>query len=95
VTAGGPKRVAVLVRAERLAEGLRMASALPLCDHEVEVVICASAINDGDADIDTHLDTLELCDARVLGTFAHPRVQCMEPRELADKLAACDHVLTL
>lgn len=87
------RQVVVLVGPQRIEEGLRMASALPLADNEVVVVLTGEALPVSE-EIATHLDTLELTEVPVLATFADPRVTTMDRREIAGRIRSCDHVLT-
>lgn len=93
MSGGRPRKVGVLVRPERVEEGLRMASALPLCDNEVEVILLGERLPGSDM-IATHLDTLSLSDVPVLGTFTDPRVSTATTAELAARLPGYDHVIT-
>lgn len=93
MSAASPPMVGVLVLPGRVEEGLRMASALPLCDNEVEVIVLGERLPAGDV-IDTHLDTLSLSDVPVLGTFTDPRVETATVAELAARLPGYDHVIT-
>lgn len=85
--------VGALLREGRAAEGLRMASALGLGDNAVEVVILGSSLPNGD-EIAMHLDSLDIEEVPVLGTFDDPRVRKVTWEELRERLEAYDHVIT-
>lgn len=88
-----PPLVGVLIGPERIEEGLRMASALPLAENEVEVVLLGAALGDN-AEIATHLDSLELEEVAVLAVFRDPRVETLSWQELKERIAGYDHVLS-
>lgn len=85
--------VGVLARPRRIAEALRMASALPLSDLAPEVILTADHLPDTD-EVALHLDTLDLSDVPVFAMFTDPRVTTVTAGELAAKLAGYDHVIT-
>lgn len=88
-----PPRVGVLVRPDRVEEGLRMASALPLADSVVEVILTGTSLPATDA-VATHLESLADFDATVLATFEDPRVDRLQAAELAARLGGYEHVIT-
>lgn len=85
--------MAVLVRPDRVAEGLRTAAALPLADNEVDVVLLGSDLPET-PEVALGLENLELSDIPVLGCFSDPRVDTVTAEELARRLGEYDHVLT-
>ena len=85
--------VGVIVRNGRVEEGLRMASALALCDNEVEVLVVADALPDND-EVALHLDSLDLEEIPVIAPFEDDRTEFATWEELSDKLKGYDHVLT-
>lgn len=91
--ANGPRRVGVLVRQNRVAEGLRTAAALPLTDNDVEVILIGNCLPDT-PEVALGLDTLDLSDVPVFATFSDSRVSTAEPAELAQRLVGYDHVIT-
>ncbi len=91
--APGEEVVAVLVRPERIVEGLRTAGALPLSDNEIEVILLADSLPDTE-DIALQLDTLDLSDIPLLATFVDPRVSTVPAADLADRLRRYKHVLS-
>lgn len=86
-------RVGVLARPRRVAEALRMASALPLSDLTPEVILTADHLPDTE-EVAIHLDTLDLSEVPVFAAFTDPRVTTLAASELAAKLAGYDHVIT-
>lgn len=70
-----------------------MASALALCDNEVEVTILGSTLAES-ADIEIHLDSLDIEEIPVRATFEDPRVETVTWQDIAQSLEAYDHVLT-
>jgi hypothetical protein len=89
----GPPQVLVLVTEKRVEEGLRMASALPLCDTRVDVYLLGRALPETQG-IASHLETLTEFGAGVLAPFHDPRVKTIASREMAVQLTRYDHVLT-
>lgn len=89
----GPKRVGVLVRPGREAEGLRMSAALTLADDEIEVLLVGASLPET-PEVALQLDTLAMVEVRVLGCFTDPRVETITSAELGDRLARYDDVLT-
>lgn len=92
-SSSGPRRVVVLVRPERVAEGLRTAAALPLADNEVQVLLLGAELPDT-PEVALGLDNLELSDIPLFGCFADPRIATATPEEFVRRLGECDHVLT-
>lgn len=70
-----------------------MASALPLCDNAVEVILTGGQLPDTD-EVAIHLDTLGISEAPVLAAFSDPRVTTLPLSELAARLQGYDHVIT-
>ena len=89
----GPRRVGVVVGPQRVTEGLRMASALALCDNEVDVVLTGESLADSD-EIALHLDSLDLAEIPVSAAFDDPRVETMNWTALRRRLEECEHVIT-
>jgi hypothetical protein len=85
--------VGVLVCSGRVEEGLRMASALPLAENVVEVIVLAEQLPDGE-EMASHLETLEEFEAPVFAAFSDPRVTTLPVPELAAKLPGYDHVIS-
>lgn len=85
--------VGVVILPERAEEGLRMASALPLGDNDVEVIILGSKLPDTD-EVAVHLDSLEMEEVRVRATFDDPRVTMTSSEELRLLWGEYDHVVT-
>lgn len=92
-SAAEPRRVIVLVRPDRVAEGLRTAAALPLADNEVEVALLGAELPDT-PEVALGLDNLELSDIPIYGCFSDARVTTATPEELMRRLGEFDHVLT-
>ncbi len=87
------KKIAVLVNPQRDAEGLRMASALPLCDDEVEVILLGESLSD-DPDIATHLETLEFSDVPVFASFSDNRITTTSWENIAKLMDSYDEIVT-
>lgn len=83
----------VLVRPERVAEGLRTAAALPLADNEVDVVLLGAELP-STPEVDLGLDNLELSDIPIFGCFGDSRITTATPEELVRRLGEYEHVLT-
>ncbi len=93
MSAEEPPRVGVLLLSGRVEEGLRMASALPLADNEVEVIVLAERLPDSDA-LGSHLQTLDEFECPVFAAFSDERVTTLPTPELAARLPGYDHVIS-
>jgi hypothetical protein len=90
---GSPPRVGVLIGPSRLEEGLRMASALPLADSEVEIILTGPRLGGSD-EIATHIETIQDFEIPVLARFQDERVTTATTEEIARRLTEYDHVLS-
>lgn len=70
-----------------------MASALPLADSEVEVIVTGSSLPRNE-EVATHLETLADFEVNVLAPFDDPRVMPLDTSDLAARLGGYDHVIT-
>lgn len=87
------KKIAVLINPQRDVEGLRMASALPLCDDEVEVILLGSSLSE-EQDVATHLETLEFSDVPVFASFQDERITTTSWENIAQLIDSYDEIVT-